>query len=80
MLSTLLQVAMGAACTLRLSPGGSLVIGMAAGAVSVLGYQYLSPFLFDKLSLHDTCGVHNIHGENESGFVGTCSLSLIHLV
>jgi ammonium transporter Rh len=30
-------VAMGAACTLKMSPGGALVVGVAAGALSVVG-------------------------------------------
>ena len=30
-------VAMGAACTLRMTPGGALVVGTAAGVLSVLG-------------------------------------------
>jgi ammonium transporter Rh len=30
-------VAMGAACTLKMSPGGALVVGVAAGVLSVVG-------------------------------------------
>eukprot|EP00798_Chlamydomonas_sp_ICE-L_P024559 gene24559-10170_t len=55
-------VAIGAACTLRMTPGGSVVVGAAAGAISVLGFTYLTPFLNRKIGLGDTCGVHNLHG------------------
>jgi len=27
-----------------------------------VGFGVVSPFLLEKLSLHDTCGVHNLHG------------------
>nr|AAM17923.1 Rh protein homolog-2 [Chlamydomonas reinhardtii]AAM19664.1 Rh2 protein [Chlamydomonas reinhardtii] len=55
-------VAMGAACTLRLTPGGALAVGLGAGAISTLGFQYLMPFLDRTIGLGDTCGVHNLHG------------------
>lgn len=35
---------------------------MLSGAASVFGYQYSSPYLADKLGIHDTCGVGNLHG------------------
>ena len=35
---------------------------MLAGAASVLGYQYSSPYLADTCQIHDTCGVGNLHG------------------
>ncbi|KAG2438274.1 hypothetical protein HYH02_010972 [Chlamydomonas schloesseri] len=55
-------VAMGAACTLSLTPGGALVVGCAAGVISTLGYQYITPLLDRTIRLGDTCGVHNLHG------------------
>ncbi|KAG2489876.1 hypothetical protein HYH03_011678 [Edaphochlamys debaryana] len=55
-------VAMGAACTLRLTPGGALCVGLFAGCVSTLGFSYLTPFLDRTIGLGDTCGVHNLHG------------------
>ncbi|KAJ1528645.1 hypothetical protein ONE63_007040 [Megalurothrips usitatus] len=55
-------VAMGTAADLMVQPVGALVIGGLAGALSVVGYAYLQPIVLDKLKVHDTCGVHNLHG------------------
>ncbi|KAG1678391.1 hypothetical protein FOA52_015158 [Chlamydomonas sp. UWO 241] len=55
-------VAMGSACALRVSPGGAVLVGMLAGALSVWGFSYLAPFLERTIGLTDTCGVHNLHG------------------
>lgn len=55
-------VAVGSIADLMIQPGGALMIGMLAGVVSVLGYKYISPFLNRHLKIHDTCGVHNLHG------------------
>lgn len=30
--------------------------------MSVLGYQYLTPFLTRKFKMQDICGIHNLHG------------------
>lgn len=55
-------VAVGTSADMMIHPWGALVIGAAAGTLSVLGYKFLSPFLASKLKLHDTCGVNNLHG------------------
>lgn len=54
-------VAVGTAADFPVGPAGALVIGILAGILSVVGYVYVSPFLEGK-GLHDTCGVHNLHG------------------
>ncbi|CAD7082792.1 unnamed protein product [Hermetia illucens] len=55
-------VAVGSVCNLLIGPHGAILIGIVAGAVSVLGYRYLTPLITEKLRIHDTCGVHNLHG------------------
>lgn len=53
---------MGTAADLYCEPFGALLIGAAAGALSVVGYKYLTPRLEKHMLLLDTCGVHNLHG------------------
>jgi len=55
-------VAVGAIGNFVIQPWGAIVVGMVAAIISVLGYQYLTPFLSNRLGIHDTCGVHNLHG------------------
>mmetsp|Transcript_20145 Transcript_20145/g.49957 ORF Transcript_20145/g.49957 Transcript_20145/m.49957 type:complete len:328 (-) Transcript_20145:2319-3302(-) len=55
-------VAIGSAARLDISPAGALLTGFLAGAVSVGGYVYSSPFLEQHLGIADTCGVGNLHG------------------
>merc|ERR1711990_353484 len=55
-------VAVGSSSDLVIQPWGALVIGFCAGALSVVGYVYISPWLERKVGLHDTCGIHNLHG------------------
>ncbi|KAF5839982.1 ammonium transporter family-domain-containing protein [Dunaliella salina] len=55
-------VAIGAACSLPITPAGAMVVGMAAGGLGTLGFEYLTPFLDTRLGLRDTCGIHNVHG------------------
>eukprot|EP00094_Tigriopus_californicus_P000211 TCALIF_00205-PA protein Name:"Similar to rhbg-a Ammonium transporter Rh type B-A (Xenopus laevis)" AED:0.58 eAED:0.58 QI:0/0.22/0.1/0.6/0.44/0.4/10/0/697 len=62
-------VAIGAVADLFIQPYGALVVGSVAGFVSVLGFEYLTPFLERKFKIHDTCGVHNLHGM--PGIIGT---------
>lgn len=55
-------VAIGCAANFHMNPVNAIFIGFTAGLVSTLGYFFIQPFLFEKLGLHDTCGVHNLHG------------------
>jgi len=55
-------VVVGATADLMMSPVGALAAGTVAGGVSVLGFTYLSPLLSSRLRLHDSAGVHNLHG------------------
>mmetsp|Transcript_48681 Transcript_48681/g.74064 ORF Transcript_48681/g.74064 Transcript_48681/m.74064 type:complete len:103 (+) Transcript_48681:433-741(+) len=54
-------VAVGSTADLIVDPVYSLLIGFIAGIISVIGYNKLGPWINDKLKLHDTCGVNNLH-------------------
>ncbi|XP_071547962.1 ammonium transporter Rh type B-like [Panulirus ornatus] len=55
-------VAVGTVADLMIHPWGALLIGILGGTISVLGYTYVSPFLASRFRIHDSCGVHNLHG------------------
>ncbi|XP_029169614.1 ammonium transporter Rh type A-like isoform X2 [Nylanderia fulva] len=55
-------VAVGTAAGMMCEPVGALIIGALSGFISVLGYKYLTPIIQKRLQIHDTCGVHNLHG------------------
>lgn len=55
-------VAIGTLADLIIEPWAAILVGMVAGTISVLGFQFLTPWLSHKLRIHDTCGVHNLHG------------------
>ncbi|XP_036772040.1 ammonium transporter Rh type A [Manis pentadactyla] len=55
-------VAVGSCADMAIKPYGAMIIGSLAGIVSVLGFKFLTPFFTAKLRIHDTCGVHNLHG------------------
>lgn len=54
-------VAVGASANFLLSPTGALGVGCLAGLISSVGFIKLQPVLEEK-GLHDSCGVHNLHG------------------
>lgn len=56
-------VAIGSVCNMRLAgPGGAIAVGCVASVLSVVGYAKLLPALESRIKLHDSCGVHNLHG------------------
>lgn len=54
-------VAVGAVSDKDIGLFGAMIIGSVAGVISTLGYKYLLELL-KKIHIHDTCGVHNLHG------------------
>jgi len=55
-------VAIGASADLLLYPWGAMLIGFVAGTISTFGFKYCTPYLERKIGLHDTAGIHNLHG------------------
>ena len=55
-------VAIGTASDLVVATFISLIIGVFAGILSAVSFWKVQPLLARKLNLHDTCGVHNLHG------------------
>ncbi|XP_050804838.1 ammonium transporter Rh type A [Gopherus flavomarginatus] len=55
-------VAVGSCSDMNIYPFGAMLIGSIAGVISVIGFKFLTPFFSSKLKIHDTCGVHNLHG------------------
>ena len=39
-----------------------MLLGFITGCISSFGFAYLSHALQKCIKLHDTCGVHNLHG------------------
>jgi ammonium transporter Rh len=54
-------VAIGATCNVVNAPT-ALLIGAAAGALSVFGYAVVQAKIKKVFKIVDTCGVHNLHG------------------
>ena len=55
-------VMIGSTADLITKPWIALLIGFLAGLISTYGFQHLNAFFFNKLKLHDTCGIHYLHG------------------
>lgn len=71
-------VAIGSSADLVIGPYAALLVGSLSGIISVCGYKYISPYLERNFGLHDTCGVHNLHGIPGliGGSVGAISAAL----
>jgi ammonium transporter Rh len=54
-------VAIGATCN-AVGGMGAVLIGLTAGALCVVGYVVVQPWIQARLKIVDTCGVHNLHG------------------
>ncbi len=54
-------VAIGSVCNTT-TPGYAMLIGVAAGAISTIGYVVIAPKVEKLIRGTDTCGVHNLHG------------------
>ena len=71
-------VILGACCDLVFSPAASIAIGALGGTISALGFAFLSKALQRSIGLHDTCGVHNLHGIPGvlGGIIGSIAASM----
>lgn len=67
-------VAIGSTCDIA-SPGMSMLIGIAAGILSTIGYSIISPKIQKLIHGSDTCGIHNLHGM--PGLLGGLSAIII---
>jgi len=61
-------VMIGNSADLITQPWAALLIGCCAGTLSILGFHYINAWVFEKIGLHDTCGIHYLHGM--TGFIG----------
>ena len=68
-------VAIGAPAGVTANPAASMVVGILAGAISVLCYKFLTTKLEEWVNLYDTCGVNNLHGI--PGILGGLSSAVI---
>nr|XP_041576229.1 ammonium transporter Rh type A-like [Taeniopygia guttata] len=55
-------VAIGVVADMAMPPAATLALGSLSAVVCVLGFGFLTPLLRRKLTLHDQCGIHNLHG------------------
>lgn len=55
-------VAIGACADLMVQPWAALLVGTIAGTISVYGFDEITPAINKYFKIHDTCGVHNLHG------------------
>ena len=55
-------VAVGAIADLMIQPYGAFLAGSVTGIISTVGFRKLQGKILGYISLHDTCGVKNLHG------------------
>ncbi|XP_041907147.1 ammonium transporter Rh type B-like [Corvus kubaryi] len=55
-------VAIGVVADMSMPPVAALALGSLSAVVCVLGFRFLAPLLGRKLTFHDQCGIHNLHG------------------
>ena len=55
-------VSIGILAGTPLTAAGAMLVGSLAGALSTLGFAKITPWLYESIALHDTCGIHNLHG------------------
>lgn len=55
-------VAIGSAADIMTSPFSTILVGCIAGCLSAYGFKKIGPSLLETFNLHDTCGVHSLHG------------------
>jgi ammonium transporter Rh len=68
-------VLVGASADIIVQPWISFLFGLAAGILSLCGFEYIGPWLDKKFDLHDTCGVNSLHGM--TGILGTLLSSFL---
>jgi ammonium transporter Rh len=44
------------------APVYAILTGMLSGLLSAVGFLKIGPYLKQRITLSDTCGVHNLHG------------------
>ena len=54
-------VSIGSTCDMT-TPGYAMLIGIAAGALSVIGYSIIAPKIEKLIRGTDTCGINSLHG------------------
>uniref|UniRef100_A0AC35UIM6 Ammonium_transp domain-containing protein n=1 Tax=Rhabditophanes sp. KR3021 TaxID=114890 RepID=A0AC35UIM6_9BILA len=68
-------VAIGSVANISLHPVLALIIGTFSGIISVMCINWLTPFMKNKLGIHDTCSINSLHGV--PAFIsGICSVIL----
>jgi len=70
-------VAIGASCNMQIRPVWAMICGTGAAFVSCFGFNVVQAKVEGKIGLHDSCGVHNLHGM--PALFGTCVVAIATL-